>query len=148
VKFSSYYNNLGINSFAIASVLNRSGLLTLPKVALILPIVAHRGMVSQLAYGRFKVVSFEQYLIENIGFFYNFDERYTASITPTVNALQFLIEIGVVQLLDDCAVMVAELPIASAMGNRAKQIDRASTNIAALVSGSAEIFYLNARIKL
>ncbi|ODR92272.1 three component ABC system middle component [Sinorhizobium alkalisoli] len=148
MKFASYYNNLGINAFAIYSVLKEAGFLTLPKIALILPVAAHREMVKKLAHSRFRLVSFEQYLIDNIEFFYNFNERYLASLTPTVNALQFLSEIGVVQLRDDGAVIASELPFDTSMGKRAERVQRASANIAALVSGNAEVFYLNARIEL
>ncbi|MBB3441149.1 three component ABC system middle component [Rhizobium sp. BK379] len=148
MKFSSYYNNLGINAFAISSVLKEAGFLTLPKIALILPVVAHRETVKKLADRRFRFVSFEQYLIDNIEYFYNFNERYSASLTPMVNALQLLCEIGVVQLKDNGAVAASALPFDASMGKRAERVQRASANIAALVSGNADVFYLNARIEL
>ncbi|PYE85233.1 three component ABC system middle component [Phyllobacterium leguminum] len=148
MKFSSYYNNLGMNAFAISSVLKEAGFLTLPQIALILPVVAHRQMVNKLSNGRFRFVSFEQYLIDNIEFFYNFNERYFASITQTVNTLQFLHEIDGIKLKDNGAVIVSDLPFDASMGKRAERVKRASPNIAALVSGNAEVFYLNARIEL
>ncbi|TIV60825.1 three component ABC system middle component [Mesorhizobium sp.] len=148
MKFSSYYNNLGINAFAIASVLKEARFLTLPKISLILPVVAHRQMLQKLAHGTFRFISFENYLIDNIEFFYNFNERYLASLGPTINSLQLLLEIGVVQLKDDGAVIASDLPFDASMGKRAERIRRASSNIAALVSGDAEVFYLNARIVL
>ena len=148
MKFSSYYNNIGINAFAVSSVLKEAGFLSLTQIALILPIVAHREIVRKLADGRFRFVSFEQYFIDNIEFFYNFNERYVASLTPTVNALQFLCEIGVTELKDDGAVTASELPYEGTMGKRAERVKRASANIAALVSGNAAVFYLNARIEL
>ncbi|WP_429930423.1 three component ABC system middle component [Agrobacterium vitis] len=148
MKFSSYYNNLGINAFAIAAVLKHAEFLTLPKVALILPVVAHREMVKKLSNRSFRFVSFEQYLIDNIEQFYNFNDRYVSSLTPTLNALQFLCEIGVVRLKDDGAMIASVLPFDASMGKRAERVERASANIAALVSGNADIFYLNARIKL
>jgi hypothetical protein len=148
VKFSSYYNNLGINAFAISSVLKEAEFLTLPKISLILPVVAHRQMVKTLAHGSFRFVSFEHYLVDNIEFFYNFNERYLVSLTQTVNALQFLYEIGVLKLKDNGAVIASDLPFDASMGKRAERVKRASANIAALVSGNAEVFYLNARIEL
>lgn len=148
MKVSSYYNNLGINAFALSVVLEKAGYLTLPKIALILPIVAHRETVRKLADGRFRFVSFEQYLIDNIQHFYNFNERFTASLIPTVSALQFLCEVGVVRLKDEGAVIASALTYNREMGERAERVNRASANIAALISGSADVFYLNARIKL
>ncbi|MDX8437784.1 MULTISPECIES: three component ABC system middle component [Mesorhizobium] len=148
MKFSSYYNNLGINAFAISSVLKEARFLTLPKISLILPVVAHRQMLKTLAHGSFRFISFENYLIDNVEFFYNFNERYLASLGPTINSLQFLHEIGVVQLKDDGAVIASDLPFDASMGKRAERVRRASANIAALVSGNAEVFYLNARIVL
>lgn len=148
MKQSSYYNNLGISAFSISAVLKKAEFLTLPKIMLILPIVTHRDMVKQLAHGKFCIVSFEQYFIENIALFYNFADRYTAALAPTVNALQFLNEIGVLQFCDGGAVVSCDLPFDAAMGKRAERVSRASANIAALISGNAEIFYLNARIEL
>jgi Family of unknown function (DUF6521) len=148
VKFSSYYNNLAINAFAISAVLRHPGFLTLPKIALILPVVAHRETVRKLSNGSFRFVSFEQYLIDNIDHFYNFNERYVSSLTSTVNALQLLSEIGMIQLTDSGAESISAFPFEASMGKRAERIERASTNIAALVSGNADVFYLNARIKL
>lgn len=148
MNFTTYYNNVAINAFAISSVLKHVGFLTLPKLALILPIVAHRDMVKQLSNGNFRFVSFEQYLIDNIGYFSNFNERYLGSITATVNALQFLTEIGIVRVQDGGVVITSPIPFDKTMGQRAERIQRASANIAALVSGSAEVFYLNARIEL
>lgn len=115
---------------------------------LILPIVAHRDMVGQLAHGRFRIVSFEQYFIEQTQYFYNFSERYRASLAPTINALQLLNEIGSLEFCADGAAISAPMPITPAMGNRAQRIHRASSNIAALISVSADVFYLNARIEL
>nr|WP_246781579.1 three component ABC system middle component [Rhizobium sp. BK379] len=128
--------------------MKEAGFLTLPKIALILPVVAHRETVKKLADRRFRFVSFEQYLIDNIEYFYNFNERYSASLTPMVNALQLLCEIGVVQLKDNGAVAASALPFDASMGKRAERVQRASANIAALVSGNADVFYLNARIEL
>ncbi|MBY3517074.1 hypothetical protein HFN76_33615 [Rhizobium laguerreae] len=148
MNYSAFYNNLAMNAFAISAVLEKAKFLSHTQIALVLPIVAHRQMVGKLAHGSFRFVSFEQYLIENIGFFSNFNERYTASITSTVNALQLLIELGVVELKNNGAVTLSKLAFNKAMGKRAERISRASTNIAALVSGNPEIFYLNARIEL
>lgn len=148
MKFSSYYNNLGINAFALSSVLREAQFLPLSKIALILPIIAHREMVIKLANKRFRFISFENYLIENIDYFYNFNDRYLASLIPTLNALQFLCEIGAVELKEDGAAIASGLPYDASMGKRAGLVQRAAGNVAALVSGSAEVFYLNARIQL
>ncbi|OAJ69157.1 hypothetical protein A0123_00211 [Gluconobacter cerinus] len=115
---------------------------------LILPIVAHRGMVKQLSHARFRFIGFEQYFIEHAEFFYNFGERYTANLAPTVNALQLLNEIRALKLQNGGAASLTPIPIDKAMGNRADRIHRASANIADLISGSTEIFYLNSRIEL
>ncbi len=148
MKLSSFYNNLGIDAFAISAVLEKAEFLTFPRLMLILPIVARRDMVRQLAHARFRFVSFEQYFIEQTHYFYNFAERYQACLAPTVNALQLLNEIGSLKFRADGAAIAAPMQLTSAMGNRADRIHRASSNIAALVSGSADVFYLNARIEL
>lgn len=115
---------------------------------LILPIVAHSDMVRQLANARFRFFSFEQYFIEKTQYFYNFSERYRACLAPTINALQLLNEIGVLEFRADGAAIIAPMPITAAMGSRANRIHRASSNIAAIISGSVDVFYLNARIEL
>nr|WP_231710266.1 three component ABC system middle component [Roseibium limicola] len=144
----SHYNNLAINAFAISSILNEARFLTIPEIALILPIVAHRDTMRKLSNRSFRFVSFEQYLIDNIDHFYNFNDRFLAALTPTINALQFLLEIEVLQLEENGAAIVSALPFDASMGRRAKRVHRASANIAAMISGNAKVFYLNARIEL
>ncbi|MCE6957981.1 DUF6521 family protein [Cereibacter sphaeroides] len=148
MKLSSFYNNLGIDAFAISAVLEKAEFLTFPRLMLILPIVAHRDMVRQLANARFRIFSFEQYFIEKTQYFYNFSERYRACLAPTINALQLLNEIGALEFRADGAAIVAPMPITAAMGSRANRIHCASSNIAAIISGSVDAFYLNARIEL
>jgi hypothetical protein len=148
LKLSSFYNNLAIDAFAISAVLERAEFLTFPRLMVILPIVAHRDMVRQLANARFQVVSFEHYFIEKTQYFYNFAERYRACLASTVNALQLLNEIGSLEFRADGAAIVAPLSITAAMGSRADRIHCASSNIAALISGNVDVFYLNARIEL
>lgn len=148
LRLSSFYNNLGINAFAISAVLEKAEFLTFPRLMLILPIVAHREMVRQCAHARFQIVSFEQYFIENTQHFYNFSERYHACLAPTVNALQLLNEIGSLEFHSEGASIVSPIPITAALGNRADRIHRASPNVAAIISGSVDVFYLNARIEL
>lgn len=148
MRLSSSYNNLGINAFAISAVLEKAEFLTFPRLMLILPIIAHRKMIRQFAHARFKIVSFEQYFIENTQNFYNFSERYHACLAPTVNALQLLNEIGSLEFRAEGAAIVSPIPITAALGNRADRIYRASSNVAAIISGSVDVFYLNARIEL
>ena len=148
MKLSSFYNNLGIDAFAISAVLEKAEFLTFPRLMLILPIVAHRDMVRQLANARFRIFSFEQYFIEKTQYFYNFAERNRACLAPTVNALQLLNEIGSLEFRSDGAAIVAPMPITAAMGSRANRIHCASSNIAAIISGSVDVFYLNTRIEL
>lgn len=148
MTYTSYYNNLGINAFAISAVLKEAGFLTLPKIALILPLAAHGETIRKLSHGSLRFISFEHYIIENVDLFYNFNERYYASLNPTLNALQFLNEIDVITLKDDGAIIRNEMPFDIAMGKRAERLWRASANIASMLSVDSEIFYLNARIEL
>ncbi|GAA3718551.1 DUF6521 family protein [Sphingomonas cynarae] len=148
MNLSSFYNNLGIDAFAISTVLEKAEFLTFPRLMLILPIVAHRAMVRHLANGKFRIISFEQYFIEQTRYFYNFADRYHACLAPTINALQLLNEIGSLDFRTDGAAIAAPMPITAAMGSRAERIHRASSNIATLIAGSADVFYLNARIEL
>lgn len=148
MKLSSLYNNLGIDAFAVSAVLEKAEFLTFPRLMLILPIVAHRDMVRQLANSRLRIVSFEQYFIERTQYFYNFADRYRAGLAPTLNALQLLNEIGSLEFRADGAAIIEPLPITTAMGRRAYQVHRASFNIAAIISGNVDVFYLNTRIEL
>jgi hypothetical protein len=148
VKSSSLYNNLAIDAFAISSVLNEARFLTIPEIALILPIVAHRETVRKLSNRTFRFVSFEQYLIDNIDHFYNFNDRFLAALAPTMNALQLLHEVGVLQLKGNGAEIVCALPLDASMGKRAERVHKASAKIASMITGNAEVFYLNARIEL
>ncbi len=147
-KIDSHYNNIAIDAFAISSVLHKCIFMTLPEIALILPIIAHRDTVKKLSNRSFRFVSFEQYFIDNIDHFYNFNDRFLNALTPMMNAVQLLHEIQVISLLDAGVMIKSPLPFDASMGKRAGRIYQAAENIASMISGHAEVFYLNARIEL
>lgn len=142
----SHYNNLIINSFALHSVLNEAKYLSFAQTALILPVISHKEMIKSIL--KYRKIDFMKYFIENIDHFSNFNDRYQSSLINTVNSLQFLYELKIIEFHEDKVNLVSPLPPLKNVGRRAKEISKASKNLATLLSGDVEIFYLNARIIL
>lgn len=142
------YNNFGIDAFGLAFVLGHSGELPLSKALLISPIISHEKMLSHLARTTTSILSFEKYLIENISKFSNFNQRYYDSLINSVNAIQLLHELQVVEVVGDSVSLQKKLSFSSSMGTRAGRIFKASQNISEILRTPSEVLYLNLRIEL
>lgn len=145
---TSHYNNLGINSFAISAVAREATTLTHAEAALILPIIAHRETLQKLSRSNVAIRSADQYFIENIASFYNFNDRYLSYLPETLNAIQFLNDIEIISLDNKRIDIKTPIQFNTSMGKRAEKIQKAAPNIAKMISGNANYIYLNARIAL
>tara|TARA_R110001599_G_scaffold64023_3_gene178911 strand:- start:530472 stop:530855 length:384 start_codon:yes stop_codon:yes gene_type:complete len=123
------------------------GRLTLPKALLIMPLVMHDTTVIFLANGNTRTREVAPLVSARPDLFANFPTRFDESLSITFNAIQLLIETGFIKL-DDGLILVKPLKVDTSFGNRAKKIEKASENIAALLSSPVEELYLNFRVKL
>jgi hypothetical protein len=142
------FNNIGLEALALSFVLAKSGDLSVSKALLVSPIISHQALLNHLARKNTAVLSFEKYLIENIGYFSNFNDRFYGALTSSVNAIQLLSELGVIELRDDLVRLLREIDVSKKMGVRADKVSKAASNIAKLISEKEEITYLNLRIEL
>lgn len=148
MRVSDRYNNLGIEALALAFVLQNAERLSISKLMLVLPITAHKEMLSNLANGAVRVQSFERYVIEKVRYFSNFNDRYYGNLVGGVNALQFLYQVDLIEVHDGVVSMKTTIQYDKSMGLRAKKIYKAAGNISKLLSERVELLYLNARVKL
>lgn len=143
------FNNIGIDALALSFVLTKSDGLPISKAMLISPIVAHHGLLNHLARKTTQVLSFEKYLIENVSYFTNFNDRYYGSLVNSTNAIQLLSDLGIVEVRDGKIYLVREIELSKKkMGARVEKISKAAANIAKLISEKKELTYLNLRIEL
>lgn len=144
----SFYNNFSVGVVAIASVLNCSSELPLSKVFLIFPFCSHQKLLAHLARATTKIESLEQLIVSHTSCFSNFNQRYYDSLVLTVNALQYLCEMGYVKISEGKVVRLRVLESNAGMGRRAGSIYKAAENISRVLSGSPQGLYLNLRVEL
>ncbi|MGC1497058.1 MAG: hypothetical protein WA790_14705 [Sulfitobacter sp.] len=142
------FNNIGIEALSIAFVLNHEPTLSVSKAVLVSPIVAHNALLTHLARKTTKILSFEKYLIEHISNFSNFNRRYYDGLVNSMNSVQLLSELDVIEFIDGHLKLKHPIEYKNTMGKRAEKVSKAASNIAALLSESSEKLYLNLRIEL
>lgn len=148
---SNKYNNAGIASIAILSVLNHTGALPLTKALLIMPIVMHNETTRYLANERTRSRTVATLVTIRPDFVSNFDQRYHSSLVHSINAIQLLHSLGQIELDFGAYLLIKQsikFEIKKEHGKRAALIDKASYEIANLFNSSDEELYLNLRIEL
>lgn len=143
-----HYNNFGIESIGIVFVLGHSPKLSISKVLLISPIICHDKLLLHLARKTTDISSFEEYLIEHIASFSNFNRRFYDNLINTVNAIQLLHDLEIVEIVDGKLSLRESIKFSSNMGKRAEKIFKASKNISKMLQPPSETLYLNLRIEL
>lgn len=142
------YNNIGIGAIAICSVLAHKNKLSVASMTLILPLVTHKECLSYLTKSSTNIKSIEKLITEKTTFFSNFNARYYDSLCLSFSSVQYLTEMGYVQLKDDYLVKSKSLEYDKKMGDRAKKIFLASNNICEILSENESKLFLNLRIEL
>lgn len=145
---SMLYNNIGTCALGVASTLNHLESLTISRAALIAPIIAHRSLLHYMARKTTHLQSIEQFIVRNPEYFTNFNNRFYDGLTVTVNAIQFLTEAKIITLEDGNIFPLKNLEYDKAMGERARKIFDASSNIAIIINNDLASLYSNLRIKL
>lgn len=142
------YNNFGICSLGIAFTLRHLQTLSLSKSLLIMPLISHKDLLQYLARKTTNIQSLEQILVTQQVSFAKFNARFYDSLPVSINAIQFLAEIGIVEVVHGELIFVEDLDYAKSMGKRAKKIFSASPNIAKIVKSDTANLYTNLRIQL
>lgn len=142
------FNNIGMEAMSIAFVLKHQQEMKLSKVLLISPITTHNKLILHLARKNTAILSFEKYFIENFSNFANFNDRYYDGLVSSLNAVQLLNELEIVEVKGATVNLINEISYESSMGKRAEKIWKAAHNISSLLNESSEKLYLNLRIQL
>lgn len=143
----SGYNNIGICAVALMVVLSRTGLLSLPRALLVMPLVMHEGTVKFMGNSNVRQRQIAALVAARADLFANFRQRYESSLVVTLNTIQVLVESGHIHFDKEIHILRA-LNVNKDFGARAAKIEKASTNIAALLESSEEELYLNLRVWL
>lgn len=142
------FNNFGIGAIAIATTLNYHNSLSLPKILLILPLIIHKESLAFFSHQGVTVRNIVGVITARPELFFNFDKRYEANLVNSLNAIQFLIELGWVDHSGGLINLRKTLEIDESFGVRCKKIALAAEKISYLLTSSDEELYLNLRIKL
>lgn len=142
------YNNFGVCSLGIAFTLQHLNSLSLSKSLLIMPIIAHKDLLQYLARKGSTVQSLEQIIVTHQRCFSNFNARFYDSLPASINAIQFLVEIGVIEIEDGELIVLENLDYETSMGKRAEKIFNASSNLAEIIKSDTADLYSNLRIQL
>jgi hypothetical protein len=142
------YNNIGIGSLSIAFVLQHTKSLSLSKILLIIPFITNAELLKYLARKDTNIKSIEQLIVKKPKCFSNFNDRYYDGLLISINSIQFLVEIGVLELVKGEVVLTEKIDYDKSMGNRAKKIFEASSQIAEIIKSDTVNLYTNLRIQL
>lgn len=145
---SSLFNNIGVASIAIISVMKYSQKLAVPKLVLILPLITHRELLSHLSRSTTTIRSIEKLVADDIAYFSNFSRRFYDNLPLAIEAIQFLIDIEALSYSSGIVELVMPIEYTESMGKRAKRIFRAGENISKLLAETSANLYLNLRIQL
>lgn len=142
------YNNFGIYAIGIMSALQASRTMALPEMLLLAPFINHAHLLNYLARENIEVLSLEQLIVRYPKWFANFNKRFYGGLPETINAIQFLWDIELVEWDGRSCTITEELPYDRVMGFRANKIYKATPNIAALIAKDVANAYTNLRIQL
>lgn len=143
------YNNVGIIALEIASVLeNSNDGLSLSKALLVAPIFSSKHLNLHLARKTTNVSSIEQLITDKTSLFSNFNRRYYDCLSNSMNAIQLLVELGLVIIDEEKINLITPINYDKAMGSRMAKVYLASKNVAAVLNDNASNLYLNLRIEL
>jgi hypothetical protein len=142
------YNNIGITSIAIISVLTLSKELTIPKALLIMPLFTSKDLTSHLSRKTTEIKSIEKLISEKTPLFSNFNKRYYDSLVNSINAIQLLIETNQILITGGKLKVNKSFQYMKSMGKRAENLNNASQNVSKLLNENTEKLYLNLRIEL
>jgi hypothetical protein len=113
-----------------------------------MPLISHKDLVQYLARKTTSIQSLEQIIVSHQGSFANFNARFYDSLPSTLNAIQFLAEIGMIDILDGELIVTEKIDYVKPMGKRAEKIFNASKNIAQIIKTDTVSLYTNLRIQL
>jgi len=144
-----FYNNIGICSSALVATLQEFDReVELTKLFLIMPFLSHKQLTNYLSRGNVNILSLDSLLIDKKSYFTNFNKRFYQSLPLTINTLQYLNDIEIIQIEKNKVTLLKNIQYDSTMGKRAEKIYKASKNIVKILNESNEKLYLNLRIEL
>lgn len=143
----SNYNNFAICAAGLMAILEETQALTVAKALLVMPIIMHDSTVRHLGKQNVRAREVSALTSTRPDLFLNFNSRFLAGLTPTLNAIQLLAEAKYIAFNGEL-VLAKTLTFSASIGDRAMRIKKAAKNIAALLASPEDELYLNLRIEL
>lgn len=145
------YNNEAFGVVAIASTLRHAQTLSLSKALLILPLFSHKETLDYLKRSNSDVKSIEQLIAKKGNVVSNFHKRYESLLPVSINSILILCEMKIAKYENQQLVLINHSRFNfndSGLGNRAKEIIKASKNVSNLLQKNANDLYLQLRVQL
>ncbi|MES2948153.1 MAG: three component ABC system middle component [Pseudomonadota bacterium] len=143
----SNFNNFAICATGLMAILGETQTLSVAKALLVMPIIMHDSTVRHLGKQNVRAREVSALTSTRPDLFLNFNSRFLAGLTPTLNAIQLLAEAKYIAFNGEL-VLTKALTFSAAIGDRATRIKKAAQNIAALLASPEDELYLNLRIEL
>lgn len=141
------YNNIGIGSVALATVMNEIKSLSISKALLVLPLIIHQPTLQLLANKRTSIKGSAALASNYPRLLTNFNQRYYSTLPLTLNSIQLLISLNYVEFNNNLELKNL-IYVDKEFGDRSIKISKAAPKIAELLQESEEELYLNFRVKL
>jgi hypothetical protein len=129
-------------------VLQHTKSLSLSKALLIIPFITNAELLKYLARKDINIKSIEQLIVKKPKCFSNFNARYYDGLLVSINSIQFLAEIAVLELVNGEILLTEIIDYDKSMGKRAEKIFDASSRIADFIKSDTVNLYTNLRIQL
>lgn len=143
----SNFNNFAICAAGLMAVLEETQTLSVARALLVMPIIMHDSTVRHLGRQNVRAREVAALMSTRPDLFLNFNSRFLAGLTPTLNAIQLLAEARYIEFNGEL-VLTKALVFSAEMGGRAMRIKKAARNIASLLASPEDELYLNLRIEL
>jgi hypothetical protein len=144
------FNNEAFGTVAIASVMRYSKILSYSKALLILPFFAHKETLELLKRSNSDVRSIEQLIAKKNNLVTNFNARYLSLLPISINSIVLLNEIRVLENnsgnIEYCGNSFDFNH--KKLGNRARDIIKASEKLSYILQKDATNLYLQLRVQI
>lgn len=145
------FNNEAIGLISFIETLKHCRKIKLANCLLILPFILHPSISLQLSDKRTSIRSIEEFTTKASKYFTNFPVRFESLLPVSLNCLIIAIETGLINLENGYASpteKINDFANTNDIGNRAKQIVKASKRLALLLQEDSSNLFLHLRIKL
>lgn len=147
------YNNIGFSLIAFLSIVKELNHIEYSKSLLIMPLILHDPLIKHLKDGRAVIKGMEDLILSKIEYFLNYNDRYLNYMSLSVNTIIFAEKMGFIEIKDNKIIPITkEIEKInfndSKLGNRIKDVYKASRNIVKILNEDTNELYFKLRVEL